>query len=88
MTTAFQHPYLLNKNGKKPAMLGPVFYMENRLQKTITDFHYGLQQEWGDINLLFGSDEEPGKKIHLRTNSQYQIKYCLQLIIFPFSFSY
>ena len=76
MTTAFQHPYLLNKDGKKPAMLGPVFYMENRLQKTITDFHYGLQQEWGDINLLFGSDEEPGKKfIYLRKNSQYQIKY-------------
>ena len=88
MTTAFQHPYLQHKDGIKPAMLGPVFYMENRLQKTLTDFHYALQQEWGDINLIYGSDEEPGKKIHLRTNSQYQIKYCLHLIIFPFSFSY
>ena len=60
MTTAFQHPYLRTKNGVRPAMLGPVFYMENRKQKTIADFHHSLKQEWGDINLIYGSDEELG----------------------------
>ena len=59
MTTAFQHPYLTNKNGTRPAMLGPVFYLENRQQKTISDFHHALKQEWGDINLIYGTDEEP-----------------------------
>ena len=66
MTTAFQHPYLLNKSGGHPAILGPVSYIENRQQKTISDFHYALRQEWNDVNIIFGSDEEKGKKPSLK----------------------
>ena len=66
MTTAFQHPYLLTKDGKKPAMLGPVFYMENRQQTTIADFHHALKQEWGDINIIIGSDEEKSMRNSVR----------------------
>ena len=73
MTTAFQHPYLQNKDGKKPAMLGPVFYMENRQQKTISDFHYALRQEWGDINIIIGSDEE--KSMRNSVKDQFPNRY-------------
>ena len=74
MTTAFQHPYLRTKSGGvRPAMLGPVFYMENRKQKTIADFHHSLKQEWGDINLIYGSDEELG--IRNSTRDQFPNRY-------------
>ena len=76
MTTAFQHPYLVNKNGVHPSILGPVFYLENRKQKTISDFDYALKQEWGDINMIFGSDEEQG----MRNSAKDQFPYSLGVL--------
>ena len=43
-------------------MLGPTFHMENRQQITISDFHHALRNEWDNINIVTGSDEEPGMR--------------------------